>query len=74
MSVNELGMTIHEYALRRRLAKAAELLVFTDKPIIEIALTAGYESQQAFSAIFKEMYKKTPHQYRKGEIFPQAFS
>lgn len=36
---------------------------------MEIALTAGYESQQAFTAIFKEMYNKTPGQYRKEKTF-----
>lgn len=67
--VKETGLTIHSYAQRRQLTEAAKLLVFSDKPIIEIALTAGYESRQAFTAIFKEMYKKTPHQYRKEKEF-----
>ena len=64
-----VGMTIHDYVQRRRLTEAAKLLVFTDRPILEIALIAGYESQQAFTAIFKEMYKKTPGRYREEEEF-----
>lgn len=67
--VNEVGLTIHDYVQRRRLTEAARLLVFSDKPILEIALLAGYESQQAFTSIFKEMYKKTPGQYREDEVF-----
>lgn len=67
--VNEVGLTIHDYVQRRRLTEAARLLVFSDKPILEIALFAGYESQQAFTSIFKEMYKKTPGQYREDEVF-----
>lgn len=69
MFVNEVSLTIHDYVQRRKLTEAARLLVFSEKPVMEIALTAGYESQQAFTAIFKEMYKKTPGQYRKEKTF-----
>lgn len=66
-----VGLTIHDYVQRRRLTEAAKLLVISDKPIIEIALIAGYESQQAFTTIFKLMYKKSPNQYREaGEFYP----
>lgn len=64
-----IGLTIHDYVQRRKLTEAAKLLIFSDKPIIEIALIAGYESQQAFTTIFKLMYKKTPRQYREAEEF-----
>lgn len=64
-----VGVTVHDYIKRRRLTEAARLLVFTKRPIMEIALAAGYESQQAFTAIFREMYKKTPLQYREDEEF-----
>ena len=47
-----VGMTIHNYTLRRQLTKAAELLVFSNKPIMDIAIMAGFESQQAFSNAF----------------------
>jgi len=64
MFSDALGMTIHDYAVRRRLSEAAKLLVFSQKPIIEIACICGYESQQAFSAAFKSMYKIPPAEYR----------
>ncbi len=64
-----VGVTIHDYIQRRKLTEAAKLLVFSDRPIMEISLIAGYESQQAFTTVFKEMYKKTPHQYREDEEF-----
>ncbi|SHK43733.1 AraC-type DNA-binding protein [Clostridium cavendishii DSM 21758] len=64
-----VGLTIHDYIQRRKLTEAAKLLVFSNKPIIEIALIAGYESQQAFTSIFKAMYKKSPNQYRKEQEF-----
>lgn len=64
-----VGLTLHDYIQRRQLTEAAKLLVFSEQPILDIALFAGYESQQAFSTIFKAMYKKSPHQYRKEEEF-----
>lgn len=66
-----VGMTIHDYVQRRQLTEAAKLLVFSDKPIIEVAFICGYESQQAFSAVFKSMYKIPPAEYReKREFYP----
>lgn len=64
-----VGLTIHDYAKRRQLTEAAKLLVFSEKPIIEIALISGYESQQAFTDIFKAMYKTTPAEFREAEEF-----
>ena len=69
MFTDTVGLTIRTYAQRRRLTEAAKLLVFSDKPILEIALTAGYESQQSFTDSFRTMYKKAPDQYRKEEEF-----
>lgn len=64
-----VGLTIHDYVQRRQLTEAAKLLVFSDKPILEIAAIAGYETQQAFTNAFTAMYKQSPHQYRTGEKF-----
>ena len=71
MFTNTVGMTIHDYVQRRQLTEAAKLLVFSSKPIIEVAIFCGYESQQAFSSAFKSMYKVPPAQYRdKGNFYP----
>lgn len=64
-----VGLTIHEYVQRRQLTEAAKLLVFSKRPIIEIALISDYESQQAFTSIFKAMYKMTPADFRIAEEF-----
>lgn len=69
MFTSTVGLSIHDYVQRRQLTEAAKLLVFSDKPILEIALSAGYESQQSFSDIFKAMYKRSPNQYREEEEF-----
>ena len=64
-----VGLSIHDYVQRRQLTEAAKLLVFSDRPILEIALISGYESQQAFTNIFRQMYKKSPNEYRSDEEF-----
>lgn len=69
MFTNTVGLTIHDYIQRRQLTEAAKFLVFSEKPIIEIALIAGYKSQQAFTKIFKLMYKQTPLEYRQHAVF-----
>ena len=69
MFTGTAGLTIHDYIQRRQLTEAAKLLVHSDRPILEIALSAGYESQQSFTDIFKAMYKKSPDRYRAEEEF-----
>ena len=63
------GLTIHDYVQRRQLTEAAKLLVFSEKPVIEIAFICGYESQQSFSSAFKAMYKLPPAEYREKSVF-----
>ena len=64
-----VGMSIHDYVVRRKLTEAARLLAFSELPVLQIALSAGYESQQAFTDAFTAMYKVPPHQFRKSEVF-----
>lgn len=63
------ALTLHSYAGRRQLTEAARLLVFSNTPILEIALLCGYTSQQAFSASFKTMYKLPPAAYRQRQTY-----
>ncbi len=59
------GCTIYKYIQRRRLAEAIKQLISTDKPIVEIALEARYNSQQAFTLAFRRLYGCTPYVCRK---------
>ena len=63
------GHTLYRYIQNRRLAKAAKKLVETTQPIIEIALEAGYSSQQAFTKAFRYEYICTPQEYRRIGMF-----
>ncbi len=61
--------TIYKYIQRRRLTLAAWKLVETKKPIIEIAYESHYNSQQAFTLAFHQLYLCTPKIYRKNGVF-----
>jgi AraC family transcriptional regulator len=64
-----VGDTLKEYIRSRRLTKAmAEL--GSDKRILDIALDAGFESQESFTRAFKTMFKLTPGDCRKVGINP----
>lgn len=69
MFVSIVGLTVHHYVQRRRLTEAARLLVFTDRPVMEIGFCAGYETQQSFTAGFKALFKCSPQAFRKKREF-----
>lgn len=69
MFTGTVGLTLHDYLQRRQLTEAAKLLVFSNKSILDIAILAGYESQQAFTNVFTAMYKMPPSKYRENEKF-----
>ncbi|KAA9022309.1 helix-turn-helix transcriptional regulator [Niallia endozanthoxylica] len=61
----EVGVTASEYIRYRRIANSANLLLYTDEKIIDIALYYGFETQESFTRSFKKYYQLPPGQYRK---------
>lgn len=59
------GSTLKSYIASRRLSAAATQLKQTRLRIIDIALTYGFSSQEAFTRAFANVYGCTPSQYRK---------
>lgn len=59
------GETLKTYIRSRRLARALERLACTDMRIIDIAVLAGFESQEAFTRAFRKAFDMTPYQFRK---------
>jgi AraC family transcriptional regulator len=59
------GETPHRYVLQRRLARARELLIATDMPIVEIALATGFSSQSHLASAFRRRTGVTPGEYRR---------
>lgn len=60
----ETGFSIGAYIRKRRLAIAAQLLLHTEESILTIALELHFQSQEAFTRAFKELYKLPPGKYR----------
>ena len=65
----QTGSTIGKYIQECRLTLAAQKLVETNEPIIEIAYEAHYNSQQAFTLAFRRLYLCTPQVYRRRDRF-----
>ena len=58
------GETLKTYVRARRMANALDMLLSTDLRILDVAVAAGYESQEAFARAFKTAFGTTPSQYR----------
>ena len=51
-----------------RLSHAMEDLMYTDAPVIKIAMNNGFASVAAMNKVFKETYHTTPSAYRKKKV------
>lgn len=60
----EVGCTVNQYILNRKLGEAEERLVFGTDPIKEIAADCGYTSLQYFYSVFKKHTGRTPAEIR----------
>ncbi|MDR1092700.1 MAG: PocR ligand-binding domain-containing protein [Clostridiales bacterium] len=58
-------MTVNEYILKKRIAKAKQLLVSTDEPIYIISAKIGVPDYNYFTKVFKKAVGMTPRRYRK---------
>lgn len=59
------GMALKDYLRCRKLAFALKELRDTSSGILEIALSYGFSSHEAFTRSFKELYGVTPSEYRR---------
>lgn len=59
-----LSITPNQLLQQFRMEYAIERLSNTDEPIIDIALSCGYESLSQFYKVFHEHFNTTPHRYR----------
>ncbi|WP_075182920.1 superoxide response transcriptional regulator SoxS [Pantoea sp. 1.19] len=57
--------TLGNYIRERRLTLAAEALCTTQRPVFDIAMQYGYDSQQTFSRVFRRQFDKTPTAWRQ---------
>ena len=59
------SISFMQYVGHLRMTKARHLLLSTDLPITEVALSCGFFSVNLFIRNFKQVYQVTPLQYRK---------
>jgi len=59
-----MGQRPHEYLLRQRIRRADQLLRRSTMPIVEIALTVGFQTQAHFTTVFKRFMGHTPCGWR----------
>ena len=69
-----VGKTITAHIRERRLGKACRFLAQTRLPILEVCLSSGFDSPQAFARTFKSAYGVSPSAYRKGGFLPEALT
>jgi AraC-like DNA-binding protein len=58
------GMTPHQYLISARLRRAALALASSRRPVIAIALDAGFGDLSTFNRTFRAVFGLTPTQYR----------
>ena len=59
------GISPHAYVVRRRIIKAQEMMVLTDKPLSQIALDCGLADQSHLSRLFRRVVGVSPGQWRR---------
>ena len=64
-----MGETLGDYVRRRRLEVAAQRLVAQPRlPVLEVALSVGFGSTEAFARAFKGRFDATPTRWRDTEV------
>ncbi|MFS1068650.1 GH39 family glycosyl hydrolase [Enterococcus casseliflavus] len=61
----EVGLSISDYLVQKRLEKVRNELLHTEKSVIEIAYDVGFSNINSFNRIFKKYQGLTPTDYRK---------
>jgi LacI family transcriptional regulator len=64
----ELGVTLHEYLLRRRLAYAQERLYQGDASVEQVASECGFSSASYFSQVFTQVIGQRPGLVRRSRL------
>lgn len=59
------GKNLFDFSMDFCLAKAASLIIHTDKPITRISEELGFTNRYHFYKIFRVKYGMTPNEYRK---------
>lgn len=61
----ELGMSPHAWLLRKRIALACELLTYSNRTIVDVALSTGFADQSVLTRAMRQNIDTTPAAYRR---------
>ena len=61
------GETLAQYVRRVRLEQSSIQLKYSERPIVDIALGAGYQTHEAFSRAFHRRFGVSPSEFRAGK-------
>lgn len=59
------GFRPREYLLFRRIEQAKEIMTATNTPLVQVALSVGFNAQAHFSTVFKRFTGKAPAQWKQ---------
>lgn len=70
----KMGIPVYQYLLKFRVELFSDLLIKTERPLVDLALTCGFDDYKNVSRIFRKYKKTTPLQYRMqyGELHHQT--
>lgn len=57
--------TLKSYIRSRRIANSLGALLSNDKNILDIAISAGFETHESYTRAFQKLFNLTPSEYRK---------
>ncbi len=60
-----VGESVMAHVRRLRLERAAHQLMHTERPVIDVALDAGYETQESFTRSFRTTFGDPPGRFRR---------
>jgi AraC-like DNA-binding protein len=59
-----MGLRPHEYVLGKRIELAKSLMLNPDVPLVDVAMSSGFQSQSHFTTVFRRLVGETPHRWR----------
>jgi AraC family transcriptional regulator len=61
----DFGMSPYAYVIRRRIKRAQEMMLLTDKPLASIALSCGFADQSHLTRLFHRVVGVSPARWRR---------
>jgi AraC family transcriptional regulator len=68
------GEPPHAYVVKRRLARACQLMVTSTETLSEIALSVGFSDQAHLCRLFRQAFGQSPSIWRREHQFPRVIS